>query len=311
MADLGMTVDEITARLAAQAGYSSPTTDQEVQCVEWLNEGMRRVIRGAYFDGRTWQTHRWSWLYPSYTLAVGAAGSAVNGDGTASTNTVTSDSALFDESMAGLSISVDGLSDDLTIESVVSSTEVVVTSLDSDFADKDITPPRSGIVALPADFGGIATEVVHQRREYGRSRLSAVSREQIVSRWSHNVGWTGHPIRYTIVPVDATGDRYEMWVEPRPDETYYLHVGYRVRIDKVAESAAGFDDTSSLTGPPEIHELFLLGARAAAERAIGRSNNVYEERFNDEMAACVQFDVNTHTTSGHAESYTDLPRGDR
>ena len=212
-------------------GWSSPTAANSAFALECLNFGYRRVLRG--FSPLSRRTKSWACLQPAATLAVPADQSTCNATGTYSgtteLTTVTAAASKFYPWVVGrtITLSTEG---EMTVYAYTSATVVTVQGDHSWTGNETLTVPHSGVVTLPDDFGGLVNppEYIQPISGAGLPALGETSHDQLMQVHREHPAQQD-PWNFAIVPATfaaATGQRWEMWFAPTPDEDRLISYRY-------------------------------------------------------------------------------------
>lgn len=311
MADLSLAADEMVDRICDLMGWESPTDDQSAQALAWLNDGYRRFLRGGYYDaGGLPQVHTWNFLRPWATLSLPIA-LAQNATGVydadSDTTTVTAVSAVFYPWCVGRDIAlVDGSVDDFTITGYTSTTVVTASGDNSWTGTKGIGVEHSGLLDLPAGFGGMEVNPVYAP-DYDTAlpNLRETSPEQVMA-WHRDNTVADDPTMYAIFPKDftaSTGQRWRIFFAPHPYEARIVNYRYRILADALTDSASDYP-----VGGADFCDVILQAGRAAAEtseEAIGPE----ERRYREMLAHAILMDSTKFAAAGRIERLTDVDVG--
>ena len=172
--------------------------------------------------------------------------------------------------------------------------------------DSLTTTADQGYVDLPADFGGLAGEMVYDDADSGETpALEQSSPETIQQMWAEDTT-TGRPQFYAVVPTDfegTTGQRWRLLLAPKPDAAYTLSYRYSVIVDALADS-----DSQYPPGGAMVCDVILQAALAAAERASGDVAGHHEQLYQAMLREAVALDSAT-TDAPQIEQLSDADVG--
>jgi len=299
-AALHLTAGTMVDRIEAAYGWSDPTEAQSAQALNDLNDGYRRFLRGEHFtdEGRL-VYYAWNWLRPLAQLSIGGAVTGI-ATGVADTDLITATTSIFDPSMVGLSITVADV-DSFDIAGYTSGTVVSVDDGD-DFAGKAVSVPSKGIYDLPADFGGLLGAFLYQHSGSDRPAIEERPPEWIQAQWRKDKV-LGPPRYYALVPaafVAATGQRWQAWLYPLPDEARVLRYRYRVLANALTDDPAVYP-----LGGPDASDAIMEAGLAAMERSRNVLNGPHEQEYHKHMRALVALDSAAYA-AGDAPEALDM-----
>jgi hypothetical protein len=258
---------------AGTSAASIPVNAQDLAlCKKTVNNAIRMFINDAP------QPNGWRFLRPVASLATWADidQDSTNKISTATFNAAGSNTTLviptaaFQPSMElkTLSIETEG---DVTIESYVSSTSVLVSGSHTGAADKKWSIESGGNFTLPSTFGGQYAGEVTYADNSNRGVEPEWSDESTIRQWRANVMVeTGFPYLFAVRVMD-TGTprrRWELMAYPKPDENttvefpYVLHFDSLVNLTEVHPAPFGHD------------EAIKAACRAAVEKDVERALGV-------------------------------------
>ena len=291
MTDLGLTAANMADVVEKYTGNTSAGSG-----ISYVNTGYRRFLNG--FDSRTGQAHVWSFLRPAAQIDIGGSANSVS---SLSGNYVISSGTIFNHSMVGLTITImsaDSTSDsELNITKYLSGNTVVV---DSSVAwtrgSCTCSVESDGITDLPADFDGVIDGFVYPYSEDSTAAtpdMQETSVESVMRAW-RNSDETDDPRVFAITPVTLTasaGQRYQLYVAPRPSEARTLQYRYLAKVDVLTDTA------NYAVGGPRHAETIKYAALAAAEIEVGRvDTGPMERRYLELMAGSIDNDTNLFGT---------------
>jgi hypothetical protein len=202
--ELALTAGQLVDRVEAYMGWTSPTAAQTAWALECVNDGYRRVHKGAYVEPGTQpirRLHTWGFLRPKDatvilwpTIAVDAA-VTVAGVYSAPYTTLTASEASFYPSMLGRTITITGVDDFVVTE--YTSTTVIKVYGNATTAGATFSFTADGCYGLEDDFGGIDGDVVFLYD--GTVRSDMEWREpSVIDAYHRNSSDTGEPEFWTV-----------------------------------------------------------------------------------------------------------------
>ena len=194
--------------------------------------------------------HPWSFLntYQELTLQASVEGTA-SGTYTASasgrqlgTIAVTATTAIFTSAHVGCYLTVEDVGT-YRITAYSSTTLVTVQVLTgqtaANFTSKSVW--LAGIYDLASDFGGMNGRPTYMYSStYLTPYLRQTSLDDITAMWKYDDD-EDEPTHYAVVArefASTTGQRWQLWVAPRSENTQVIRIPYRVRPDLLTDSAA-------------------------------------------------------------------------
>ncbi len=303
MADLSLDYGEIVNLVELFKGQTAATDEQQAWALARVNEGLRRFIRGQFYDERGLvNTHAFSFLRPEATIklwpttASTADGAPAKDNGT---STVTADDAMFYDSMIGASVVFTATSKSYVIESVTSTLIAVVTGDASGEADEDvITVTSAGIIYMPENFGGSLMEpFVYVNDDETLTDLYERSTERIDYLYRDNTE-TGTPEYYAFQGGAVSADAIQTWqakFHPITDTLRTLRYRYRVRVPRATDNPKQYPP-----GGSDFCDAIVACCLAAAEeKSGGKRSGRREAAANRAMLEAVALDL---------EMYGDAPQ---
>jgi len=281
---------------------------QHTQVASWglphVQAGYERVLLGE--DPRyPGAVHDWSFLEPIAELALAEdiTGTATGVySATTELTTITATAAIFSPCQVGETITITTVGD-LTIASYTSPLIVVATAGEN-FAGKAVSLRHSGVYALPADFGGMVEPLVYPySTSLSTPPLVEVSVPRLFELWRDSAT-QADATNYAIVPdtfTAATGQRWKLYVYPRPDADRIVRYRYRMVPVTLA------DDGTFLPGGTTLGRVYTMAAQAEAEFWLAHKKGPWEERYQMAMAAAITRDQVFKTD--HQRSLADIPGG--
>jgi len=254
-----------------------------------VNVGYARVLGGLIPGSVPPRSHIWSFTrpYAEITLAATVTGTATGVyDDDAEQTTITATTGIFCPEHDGDTITVTDVGD-LTIVDYTSST-VVVADEGEDFEAKAVSLPTNGIYDLPADFGGLVNDLFYPNEDDDSEsyiRTGAVERILALRRDNPDVG---DPEQCAVAPkafTAATGQRWQLWVYPRPDAARIWRYRYNILPAALTDAAV------YCVGSPMIDLAVLYAAYASAEHDMAHKPGYYEQLFAQQLAGAIAADA--------------------
>lgn len=232
---------------------SIPTNAQDLAlCKKQVNNAIRMFIHDAP------PPNGWRWLRPVASLVMWAdvaqdtdnAISSATFNASGSNTTLVIPTAAFYPSMEWKTLSIE-TEGDVTIESYVSSTSVIVSGSHTGAASKKWSIESGGNYTLPTTFGG---QYIGEPTYAPDSNLGIDpewSDESTIRQWRSNVAVeTGNPYLFAVRVMDTGSPRrrWELMAYPKPDETqtmefsYMLHFDSLVNLTEVHPAPFGHDE---------------------------------------------------------------------
>lgn len=306
MADLSLTAANLVDRLEEFCGWGTPTAAQSAWALERLNDGYRRFLQGIHLDRSRGQLahHTWSWLTPQAELSIGGAVTGT-ASGTEADGVVEATEAIFDPSMVGLEITITDV-DTFTITSYTSTSIVVCDDLDEDFDAKAVSVEGSGIVDLPDLFGGMIGPPVYRPLDGSSSpELHEKSPEGVEEHWRDRTG-SGVAKYYATVAktfTAATGQRWQLWLAPVPEEARVLLYQYRLAVAPLTDGAV------YPVGGPDATEAILAASKWACEDEKQVRDGPSKAQYFELMDPLVDLDRSVFSAGDAPESLADQDMG--
>jgi len=287
---VGWTCDQIEAFLSATGSESAGVALRYVQAAYDEFLAGRHPAFGYI--------HPWSFLntYQELTLQASVEGTA-SGTYTASasgrqlgTIAVTATSAIFTSAHIGCYLTVEDVGT-YRITAYSSTTLVTVQVLTgqiaADFTSKSVW--LAGVYDLASDFGGMNGRPTYMYSStYLTPYLRQTSLDDITAMWKYD-GDEDEPTHYAVVAreFDATaGQRWQLWVAPRSENTQVLRIPYRVRPGLLTDSASVW-----LLGGREHAQTILQIAHKYVELWGSGTAGVQAAMADRMMAQSIDFDT--------------------
>ncbi len=220
--------------------------------------------------------HRWSFLSPAATLAIGPTTGTVSGvpvyDGT-TYSTITATGSIFKSRMASYetTITFGTSSEEYTIASYTSATVVkVLGDASGELTGDTIAISGQQDYDLPDDYGSLVGSMCFDSSSSGMYPPIRLTSEYNIRSLRQNASNSSAPQYVAIRPVantGATGQRFEAMFYPSPSSNWTLQYKYSVLPNTLSESAT-----------------YPLGGAAHAETILASCLAVAEERYNDTFA---------------------------
>ena len=259
-------------------------------------------VKAAYRDflagrnPRTGTVHAWSFMRPLTTITVGAA---VTGTATGTTGgVITATTSIFNRSMVGVQLTIaDTTSRVVTITAYTSAT-VVTTDDTIGFSSKTVTPASNGIVALPDGFSSLLEWPRPAYNTTGQGmNVREVKPDAILRDWQGNIS-LDEPYMFCVQPSQSwdgtVGQRYELWVAPRPLAAYDWLVRYSINPDNLAPLVN--DANHFFLGGWEFSETLRKMCMGKAEVDSGRAAGVYHGLAEQALVESIATDKQRHTS---------------
>lgn len=275
-----------------------------------VNAGYRRFLNGLDLRGAPTlrpRKHFWSFLRAVDQLTLSGP---ISGTATSVAGAVTATTDIFNESVVGLDVVVtdyDGAGNDLTtqISGYTDADQITVEATDN-WAAKAIEVEACGIYDLPSDFGGFIRKPVYYSHDDDTPELREASPEDIFRMWRDDDS-PEEARRWAVTSkafVAATGERFQLLIAPRPDESRVILYRYTRIPDRLTDSTAVY-----LIGGGMFSEAIKYCCLAEAEFATGRTAGVMAARADKELSAAIDVDANALVTraSGDHMDYDSGP----
>lgn len=308
-----MTSADLVDRLAQFLGYpQSLTSDQKAFLLVRLNDGYRRVLRGAYTHPATkrTETRAWGFLKPQRTIVlwpdidgtVTATGEVPKG----STNTlITATTAAFYPSMVGRTVTIADTGS-YTVASYVSSTQITISGSHT-FSGKAISIASGGRFGLDDDFAGLCDRLVFDySAEVIRPEFKEQSAYQIENLRRNDIT-AGIPNYYCVITrTSETGVKqaYDLFVYKTPDKVYNVIARFEVAVSALTYSTSEYP-----VGGMNMCDVYLQAGKAEVERLKGYVVGPEESRLQTLMYEAAKVDADRLDDTNFQGNLMDVPNG--
>ncbi len=284
-----------------------------------IDDGIRQfytpIIRGA--GGRP-HIYIWSFLHSNTTINAFKAlsGTHTTDPGTGTTLTDTAANFKADTNAAGLELIGEVIT--TTRSSTVTFANTVVTPIPSGSTTLTVSAAFDAAILvtdtyvisldgnydLPADFGGLVGRLTFDATT-GFPPIQATSTARIRewrqdSRRTQTLRPAYAAVRPRTEGTDATGQRFELMLWPKPDSDYTLHYSY---IKIVTDNN---DATFFFPGGAFHSQTLISSVRAAAEDTLIHTHPTqrpWRQRFLEQLEASIAFDQAAMTPDTLGISY--------
>lgn len=220
--------------------------------------------------------HRWSFLSPAATLAVGPTTGTVSGvpvyDGS-TYSTITTTGSVFKSRMASFetTITFDTSSVEYTISSYTSATVVkVLGDASGELTGDTIAISSQEDYDLPDDYGSIVGSMCFDSSSSGMYPPVRLTSEYNIRSLRQDSSSSSAPQYVAIRPIansGVTGQRFEAMFYPTPSSNWTLQYKYSVLPNTISDSAT-----------------YPLGGASHSETVLASCLAIAEERYNDTLA---------------------------
>jgi len=199
-------------------GSTAPTGDDLAEVKDIINDGYLMFLSES----------DWTFLSPDASLVLFQSVDTDSGiTVTCVGTTCTASAAVFYPAMVGRSIVITDTGT-YTISAYTSTTVVTLASA-ATCTTKTFSITADGFNALPTDFGELISPPTHAPDEVVRT-MQDRPYEWIRHAKAETSDTTGIPTSYVVVPrvySASLGDRWDLFVDPTPDDDYTVYYRYR------------------------------------------------------------------------------------
>lgn len=268
-------------------GFTEWGNDQSkvIEIDSYIQSGLRNFYTATPLDGKL-QTHEWSFMRPTTTLTTIAPYST--GTVTIVAGVVTLASGTFPSfgtARGLLTLSATGVG--YAVSSRDSSTQLTLTDTSATAAALSTYELSFPTYDLPDDWGSFDGPLTYPP---GTSDfyppIEIVGEGQIRSR-QQGVSFTHRPLRAAVRPktfVATTGQRFELILDPAPDDDYIITYRYNANPNRLSNS------NKYHLGGMRYSECVLESCLAVAEARTRDNAGVHAMKFKELLASAVAFD---------------------
>lgn len=219
--------------------YASASTEEATLLDDAIKQGQRLFYYPPTImrNGMPYR-HEWSFLKPVSTLVLWPTMTgACTGTTTVVVDAGDRDDLILYATMVGHTLVAGTSETSHTITAYTNAYTVTVTPTLGAASGEDFTITCDGQYRLPDDFGSLIDNPSFEAGS-GYMPLQKVSDERIRRDLGLNES-PGVPVEFAIVPVtsdSSTGQRFDLWVYPYPNQAYTMTYRYEVMPDALVET---------------------------------------------------------------------------
>ena len=290
----GLTSANMVDLIEEYFGWVSPTASQSAECLELLNKGYRRFLRGEHIDEGI-KTYQFNFLKPISTLTLWPTTTGTTSgapSAAAGSSTVTATAAKFYASMVGRSFTFDTSETSYTINGYTSTTVISVSGDASGEAAGDtFTITADGWYGLPDTFGGIVDPPTYVYDGSGTPDLVEITPAEMDEEIRDSTT-AGTPEKWCLSARDAgtstTGQTWDMRFHQIPTAVRVVRYRYR-------ELQAGLTDAATYTPGGQDHcDTVLAAGLAEAERSKNIFNGPEEQKYQISILTSIAIDSQSY-----------------